>query len=253
MRGGGSRRCACGRGGREGLAAQAEWQCFPKTVDDLKPVLDFAAKWGGHHICLQPDVRPRRFEDCVPLLESWLRLSEQSPIPVWIETHRDRMTTDLYFTLDLLEAFPTMELVADLSHYLVGREFAWPVSAENHGYVNSILDRSRALHGRVASREQVQIEISFAHHKPLVDQFLDWWKGRCATISFARRTRRRSHSIASWARGHMRLPIVTVATRRTDGLRRCNCETSSGNGGGGCRAVSRHLRLEEHNGGNGYE
>ncbi len=69
-----------------------------------------------------------------------------------------------------------MELVADLSHYLVGREFAWPVSAENHGYINSILDRSRALHGRVASREQVQIEISFAHHKPLVDQFLDWWE-----------------------------------------------------------------------------
>ncbi|RVL17748.1 sugar phosphate isomerase/epimerase, partial [Sinorhizobium meliloti] len=55
-----------GAAAARGLAAQAEWQCFPKTVDDLKPVLDFAAKWGGHHICLQPDVRPRRFEDCVP-------------------------------------------------------------------------------------------------------------------------------------------------------------------------------------------
>lgn len=159
-----------------GLAANAEWQCFPKTVDDLKPVLDFAAKWGGHHICLQADVRPRSMAQALPLMEGWLKLAEQSPIPLWIETHRDRMTTDLYFTLDLLEAFPEMELVADLSHFLVGREFAWPVSDENHAYIHGILDRSRSLHGRVASREQVQVEISFAHHKPLVDQFLEWWE-----------------------------------------------------------------------------
>lgn len=161
---------------RVGLLRHAEWQCFPKTVDDLKPVLEFAGKWGGHHICVQPDVRPRKFADAAALMEGWLTLAKQSPIPLWIETHRDRMTTDLYFTLDLLDHFDEMELVADLSHYLVGREFAWPVSDENHGYIRRILDRSRALHGRVASREQVQIEISFPQHRPLVEQFLDWWE-----------------------------------------------------------------------------
>ena len=40
------------------LAVNAEWQCFPRTVDELKPVIEFAAKWGGHHICLQADIRP---------------------------------------------------------------------------------------------------------------------------------------------------------------------------------------------------
>lgn len=159
-----------------GLAANAEWQCFPQSIDDLKPALEFAAKWGGHHICLQADIRPRRLVDCVPLLEGWRRLAEESDVPVWIETHRDRMTTDLYFTLDLLEAFPDMRLIADLSHFLVGREFAWPVSDENNGYIRRILNNSWALHGRVASREQVQIEISFPQHKPLVEQFLDWWE-----------------------------------------------------------------------------
>jgi hypothetical protein len=162
--------------GSRGLVKHAEWQCFPKTVDDLKPILDFGAKWGGHHICLQPDIRLRSIAECTPLLDGWLRLAEQSSIPVWIETHRDRMTTDLFFTLDLLEAFPNMELVADLSHYLVGREFSWPVNEENDAYIHKILDHARSLHGRVASREQVQIEISFPHHKPLVDQFLNWWE-----------------------------------------------------------------------------
>jgi hypothetical protein len=152
-----------------------EGQCYPTTVDDLKRVLEVATEIGVHHIDLQPNARPRCLEDCIPLLEGWRRVSEQVEFPVYIETHRDRMTTDLYFTLDLLECFPDLKLLADLSHYLVGREFAWPVSDENNALIKRILDNSWAFHGRVASREQVQIEVSFAHHKPWLDLFLDWW------------------------------------------------------------------------------
>ncbi|MDK4712884.1 sugar phosphate isomerase/epimerase [Rhizobium sp. CNPSo 4039] len=155
---------------------QAEGQCFPKTVDDLKPVLEIAAEYNVHHICLQPDVRLRRLEDCIPLLEGWQRLAEEAGIDVWIETHRDRMTTDLFFTLDLLDRLPNLRLLGDISHFLVGREFAWPVSDENHALIHRILDSSWAFHGRVASREQVQIEISFPHHRPWVDLFLSWWE-----------------------------------------------------------------------------
>jgi len=86
------------------------------------------------------------------------------------------MTTDLYFTLDLLDRFPAMPLLADLSHFLVGREFAWPVSPENHALIQRILDRSWALHGRIASREQVQIEISFEPHRQWVELFFRWWR-----------------------------------------------------------------------------
>jgi hypothetical protein len=113
--------------------------------------------------------------ECVPLIEGWMRLAEEVDFPVYIETHRDRMTTDLYFVLDLIERFPEMRLLADLSHFLVGREFAEPVSDENHAYIHRVLDRSWALHGRVASREQVQIEISFPHHRKWLDLFLGWW------------------------------------------------------------------------------
>jgi len=155
---------------------RAEGQCFPKTVDDLKPVLDIATEFGVHHLDIQPDVRPRRLQDCVSLLEGWRRLAEDVDFPVFIETHRDRMTTDLYFTLDLLDCFPDLKLLADLSHFLVGREFAWPVSDENHAMIHRILDNSWAFHGRVASREQVQIEISFPHHQMWVDLFLEWWE-----------------------------------------------------------------------------
>ena len=36
------------------LGLTAEGQCFPKTVDDLKPVLEIASAFPVHHICLQP-------------------------------------------------------------------------------------------------------------------------------------------------------------------------------------------------------
>jgi hypothetical protein len=159
-----------------GTGLVIEGQCFPKTVEDMKPALDIAADFGVRHINVQPDVRPRRLEDCFPLIEGWLKLSEGCNVPVYYETHRDRMTTDLYFTLDLLDRYPELPLIADLSHILVGREFAWPVSDENHALVHRLLDNAMAFHGRVATREQVQIEVSYPHHRPWVDLFLGWWE-----------------------------------------------------------------------------
>lgn len=153
----------------------AEAMCYPRSIDDLKPVLDNAAEFGARHITLQADIRPYTLKECIPILEGWKHLEEEYNIPVYIETHRNRMTTDLYFTLRLLEAFPSLKFTADLSHYLVGREFMWPVSEEDHSYIYKILDNSFSFHGRVASREQVQVEISFAHHKKWVDLFMMWW------------------------------------------------------------------------------
>ena len=156
-----------------GMSWQA--QCYPQTVDDLKPIIEHVQEFGADHINLQPDVRPQRLEDCIPYIEGWRRLARDAGITLQIETHRDRMTTDLFFTLRLLDCFPDLRLTADLSHYLVGREFAWPVSDENHALIHRILDNSWGFHGRVASREQVQIQTGFAHHKDWVDLFMGWW------------------------------------------------------------------------------
>jgi hypothetical protein len=158
----------------KGLAA--EGVCFPKTVDDLKPILEIGSETGLQHLNVQPNVRLRTVKECLPLLEGWARLAEQVSFPVYIETHRDRMTTDLFFTLDLLDHFPNIKFLADLSHFFVGREFAVPVSEENHGLIERILDNSWAMHGRVASREQVQIEIQFPQHQANVDLFKRWWR-----------------------------------------------------------------------------
>ncbi|WP_246217135.1 sugar phosphate isomerase/epimerase family protein [Paraburkholderia panacisoli] len=200
---------------------RAEAQCFPRTVDELQPVLELATEFGAHHVDLQPDVRPRRIDECLTLIDGWTRLAEQVDFPVYIETHRDRMTTDLHFTLDLLDARPDLELLGDISHYLVGREFAWPVSDENHAAMQRILDHSWAFHGRVASREQVQIEISFEPHRMWVDLFLDWWRYGFASWRRRAGATTRSSSRASWDRNRTRSSAVTATTRPTAGPNRC--------------------------------
>ena len=150
-------------------------QCYPQSVDDLKPIIEHVQELGADHINLQPDVKPYRLEDCIPYIEGWRRLAGDAGIALHIETHRDRMTTDLFFTLHLLDCFPDLRLTGDLSHYVVGREFAWPISAENHALMHRIVDNCWGFHGRVASREQVQIQIGFPHHKDWVELFMDWW------------------------------------------------------------------------------
>ena len=151
-------------------------QCYPRGVDGLKPVLELVARLGADHVNLQPDARPHRIEECIPLLDGWRRLADEARVAVNIETHRDRMTTDLFFTLQLLDCFPDLRLTADVSHYLVGREFAWPVDDVNHAMIHRILDQSWAIHGRIASREQVQISLGFPQHAGWVGLFMGWWE-----------------------------------------------------------------------------
>lgn len=159
-----------------GLGLQIEGQLFPKTVDDLKPALEIASEYGCHHLTIQADARPRGLKEAVALVEGWQRLAEQVDYPVLLETHRYRVTNDLHFTLDLLRELPDTRLLADLSHYVVGRELPLPPGEEDQQQIETILRNSWGFHGRVATCEQVQVPISFEQHKPWVELFSAWWR-----------------------------------------------------------------------------
>lgn len=152
-----------------------EVQCHPRSVSDLAPVLDIAAKFGAHHVNLQPDVRPLEMAESIALLEGWQTLAENAGIDVFIETHRGRLSNDMLVMLQLLEALPNLKLNGDLSHYVVAREMRLPISPENENRLDSILDSCWSFHGRVSSAQQIQIPLSFPQSQPWIDQYMRWW------------------------------------------------------------------------------
>jgi len=150
---------------------------FPWTPEEFRADIAAAKDGGATHINLQPMPMPRTVAAGVPYIVRCIDLAAEAGLPLYIETHRDRMTTDMYFTLDLMDAVPEMVLCGDLSHFLVGREFAGPpISPENDALMKRIIERCGAFHGRVASREQVQVSISFPQNKIWLDLFISWWE-----------------------------------------------------------------------------
>ncbi len=157
-----------------GMSWQA--QAYPQTVDDLKPIIEHVLEFGADHLNVQPDVRPYRLEECFPLIDGWRKLADDAGIKMQIETHRNRMTTDLLFTLQLLEHYPDLRLTGDLSHYVVGREFWYPMTDADQALMHRIINNCWGFHGRVASREQIQLQLNFQQHQGWVAVFMAWWE-----------------------------------------------------------------------------
>ena len=76
----------------------------------------------------------------------------------------------------VLELLPDLRLCADLSHFVVDREFRCPIPARDEAYIKRVLERSDCFQGRIASREQVQVQIDFPQHQEWVAIFRGWWK-----------------------------------------------------------------------------
>jgi len=149
---------------------------FPKSIEGFQTDIDLALELGAIHLNVIVQVYPFTVEDGADVVRAWMDMADKAGIMMTMETHRDCITTDMLYTLQLMESVPDMWMSADLSHYVVGREFSWPIDDWTHGLVKKILARSKAFQGRVASREQIQIQTSFPHRQEWFDLFARWWE-----------------------------------------------------------------------------
>ena len=149
---------------------------FPATEDDMVPLLDFALEMNACMVNVISGVMPLRPEDAVPVVQRWMQEASDRDMPLLFETHRDGLLNDMYYTLLLMDLVPEMRLCSDLSHFVVDREMRNPISERDQQYVASILNRSDCFQGRIANREQVQIQINFPQHQEWVEIFKGWWR-----------------------------------------------------------------------------
>ncbi len=149
---------------------------FPAKVKELKPLLQMASELDACMVNVIGGVMPVSVAGAIPVLYRWMEYADDLSMPLLIETHRDGILNDLYYTLEVIDAIPELRLCADLSHFVVDREFKAPLSDRDSGFIHRILERSDCLQGRIASREQVQIQIEFPQHQEWVTIFKSWWK-----------------------------------------------------------------------------
>ncbi len=149
---------------------------FPRTIDDLLPVIHFAKDHGSQFVNLIDQMMPISVDGMIAVVRERLAMGRREGMPILYETHRNCLTNDLFDTLRLVDAVPDLRLCADLSHFLVDREFRYPVSEDDHKLMYRILDRCDSFQGRVASREQVQVQVTFPQHQKWFDVFAHWWE-----------------------------------------------------------------------------
>lgn len=152
------------------------FNAFPQSIEGLQPVLDMSRDLDAPFVNMIGQVMPITVADSVPVIRDWLALGEAAGMPLLFETHRNCITNDLFATLQLLDLVPEMRLCADLSHFVVDREFPFPVSDENHALIHRVLERADSFQGRVATREQVQVPVLFSQHQGWFDTFKGWWE-----------------------------------------------------------------------------
>lgn len=149
---------------------------FPKEVERFRETLEMAKDFGAPFVDVIGQVMPIALDEMVPVIRRWIEMSGEIGMPIQFETHRNCITNDLFVTLQLIERIPEMRLCADLSHYVVDREFWFPLSKCDMGLISAILARSDSFQGRVASRQQIQLQLDFPQHKKWVDLFKGWWR-----------------------------------------------------------------------------
>ena len=149
---------------------------FPKTVEGLRETLVMAKDFGSPFVDVIGQVMPLSVDGMIPVIRQWMDMADLIGVPVQFESHRNCITNDLYSTLCLLDAIPEMRMCADLSHYVVDREFWFPMSDRDMGLITRILQRSDSFQGRVASRQQIQLQLDFPQNQKWVELFKGWWR-----------------------------------------------------------------------------
>ncbi len=151
---------------------------FPRNQEDLAAAITQAKLFNGRcrFISIIGRVVPWNVDTVAGVTRQWLRQGEEAGIPIYIEGHRNCMTNDLLFTLQLMDAIPEMMMTADLSHAMVNQEWVLlPLEDHEQALISRFLQRCETFQGRVASAEQIQIQSHFPQHERWFNLFKSWW------------------------------------------------------------------------------
>jgi hypothetical protein len=149
---------------------------LPETMTQYREALALAKELNVrllNVICL---ITPVQVAASIPVILKMMELADEAGVEMHLETHRNSITCDMFAMLQILDAIPDLKIAADLSHYVTAREFYPPLSPRTQGQVRRILERAESFQGRIASHQQIQLQLDFPQHRQWIDLFLAWWE-----------------------------------------------------------------------------
>ena len=153
-------------------------QTFQDHIRSLESQFEFASRCEVAFVNSHTGRDIFAFEENVQIFEHAIHLSQESGIPILIETHRGRPTYSAIETRRYLEALPELRLTADFSHWMVVHESDLGDQREN---VELAIRRADYVHARVGYAEGPQIpdprapewEYAVKRHLELWQQLID--------------------------------------------------------------------------------
>lgn len=100
--------------------------------------------------------------------------SEQTGLPLYLETHRGSITQDAWRTVQMLGRVPSLLLNGDFSHWFTGQEMAYGDFDRRLAFLAPVFERTCFLHGRIGNRCCLQVPVNDGEDE-LVRPFEQMW------------------------------------------------------------------------------
>jgi hypothetical protein len=152
---------------------------FPWTADDLVPLMIKAKEQGAMYYNAQVLDNFVIGDEAIRRLKGMMETARRIGLPLFIETHRGRITQDVIRTSEYVKAIPDMRLTIDFSHYVVNGEldgFVPETAATAETYFQQLLPRTSCIHARISNGQQVQADVGPDANEAQADRFFKWWE-----------------------------------------------------------------------------
>jgi len=95
--------------------------------------------------------------EAVELVGAVQRQANSYGIPLLVETHRGRVTQDLFRTFEFVRQMPELAMTLDVSHYIVAGETLGGPEPSFRTYLDSVLAQTGLIHGRISNGQSIQV------------------------------------------------------------------------------------------------
>lgn len=147
---------------------------FPGRADELLPILRAAKQFGVSYVNVQVKGVYASETAALERLTDIVHAAKEEGVPLFVETHRGRITQDLLRTIRYVRELPELRLTADLSHYVVAGAMEG-YCEETENLFDELLQRTFSIHARISNGHQVQVDVREAGTEPMQEHFERWW------------------------------------------------------------------------------